>query len=120
MTEHKARRLKLGDRIEVFHRGSRRPAQPGCVTGFGTNDEGEFNIRVRLDGLHGNGLTRSGRVRQADWYHYVHLRLPTVLDPLPANVYADFLEEHGFPDAAVALREAFPLVPASEIPTRPA
>lgn len=30
-------------------------------------------------------------------------------DPLSANVYADWLEENNYPEAAAALRKAFPL-----------
>lgn len=30
-------------------------------------------------------------------------------DPIKANVYADWLEEMGYSEAAVALRNAFPL-----------
>lgn len=53
------------------------------------------------------GRARNGR-RLADvWRDWGHIRWP--IDPVPANIYADFLEDHGFPEAAAKLREAFPL-----------
>lgn len=38
------------------------------------------------------------------------LHTPTPGERLQANIYNDWLEEHGFPEAGKALRDAFPLI----------
>jgi hypothetical protein len=35
-------------------------------------------------------------------------------NPVRPNIFVDWLDDHGFSDAAQALREAFPLIPLEE------
>jgi hypothetical protein len=113
MTEEEARALKPGDRVEI---GDRRLFCPGLpraarVTGFAANERGELCVRIRRDGPSGDGLTPSGKVRQPEVFHHSYLRRLPALPPIPANVYADWLDEQGEHRAAALLREAFPLGP---------
>ena len=109
LTDDEVAGLKRGDKVlALYMRGS-------CV------EWAEVEVvAARLDGVRsynrGHALVRrvglsktGGRfpcvVRFGD-----ELRdLPPDLPPAPANVYADWLEDHGHPEAAAALRAAFPL-----------
>lgn len=72
---------------------------------------GRATARVRR-----RGLTNAGRPYPTTRRFPEDLRRPP--DPLPANVYADYLEDRGEPAAARKLREAFPLATPQEPPAR--
>lgn len=55
------------------------------------------------------GKTKAGRRYGLMEIRSTYLTKVGKLDPLPANVYADFLEEEGFSEAADRLRAKFPL-----------
>jgi hypothetical protein len=61
-----------------------------------------------------DGVTRAGKRYPIQVYRPQELSRAGHLDPEPANVYADFLEECGEPRAAALLRAAFPLGPPAE------
>lgn len=58
------------------------------------------------------GTDKIGRRYKSILVQCTHLALP--IDPEPANVYADWLEDHNEPEAAAKLRQAFPLSQDSE------
>lgn len=104
MTYGEVRLLKRGDAVEtridgkmvrveyVYHYGPDHPTWPGLAF------------------LRRPGRDRAGREFPMIRRGYEDLRpSPESLDPAPANVYADWLEDHGEYKAAAMLRKAFPL-----------
>lgn len=55
------------------------------------------------------GLTKRGRLKPANTFNPLSIRLSRVQNRTTANVYADWLLENGEPLAAIKLREAFPI-----------
>lgn len=68
-------------------------------------------IHLRNAGLNAGGYFRGWRDPKSAMKYLSRAlaRVSPALDPLPANVYADWLEEHGEGAAAAKLRAAFPL-----------
>ena len=103
MTVEELRALKVGDRVWTDHSGQRDVL---CVvTNWPFQDRGTWFVSIRrVD------LVSSHRVnRDAS-----RLILFERRDSFTANVYADWLEENGEPQAAVKLRAAFPISPPVE------
>jgi FAD/FMN-containing dehydrogenase len=113
MTDEQAARLREGDTVLALVRGEWRPEQVVYIKTWGRKRVVTF-VRTRQP-----GLTPSGRLRE------LLRRLPRDLchshdyAPEPANVYADFLEEHGHPEAADLLRKSFPLADGRPDPKPP-
>ena len=104
MTRAEAARLREGEVVEV-----RGPGGDGAWAKATVLYPGAGGAFVAL---RRRGLTPAGNRR-----HHIErlardVRRPP--DPLPANVYADWLEEAGQYQAADMLRAAFPLGPAAE------
>lgn len=100
MTDEEARALKVGDRVLTRVCGKTRVVVVEDIVTFGTR---HLWFQVR----------RPGRDRRGRRYEPLS-RIPRYLtapDDGTGHVYADFLEEHGFPEAAAALRGAFPMAP---------
>lgn len=119
MTEQEALALKPGDRVEAYYydtglrvavvvrvyiveerdyatvRGI-RGLYDGCKVGD------FYSCRVRPLGRTARGGAYPSTIRFADELRRSH-------DPIAANVYADWLEESGYLEAAAALRKRFPL-----------
>jgi hypothetical protein len=116
MTLEEAFSLRRGDVVETRITGS-RGWLPVEVVGFGyrSNRVADVLVKVRRP-----GRMASGRIFPSFWRAPLSLRRPDRLDPVPANVYADWLEEHGFSAAAAALRKEFPLATGkpSTVPSR--
>jgi hypothetical protein len=111
MTEGEALALKPGDAVEFM---GPRGWEPGIVGDAWVHPRsGLPYVTVRRP-----GATRAGHKLPAFSRSVLRLRRPVNLDPLPANVFADWLDDHDFPEAAAALRRAFPLGPPAEIASR--
>jgi hypothetical protein len=111
MTEQEALKLKPGDKVEVHQcQGGRNHQWKWKVATFLGLDllhSSNFTLRVlkyRIDGLTAKG--REKPIRQAVAMYF--RRIPNH-NPVSANVYADYIDEHGEHKAAALLREAFPL-----------
>jgi hypothetical protein len=96
--------LKEGDEVEVrFGRERVR-----CLVAGGTYvlavRRGRWTVLLRRKGFDGAGKRFPVFRRPA-----AEARLVRKYDPVRGNIYADYLEEHGFAEAADALRAAFPL-----------
>jgi hypothetical protein len=123
MTEAEALALAPGTLVEVKLRAGPEKGRWVLmrierVYKIDSHRRGRRGVRVWVgDGL-GTSQTTSGRKRHAlPNLPASRVRLPAALpplDPLPANVYADWLEEHGEHRAAALLREAFPLGPPED------
>lgn len=118
MSDEEARKVKVGDvlrakineryvLVEVEKVENRFLYKP-----LGKPDVMRTNFTVRRKGAKkfdkiGNplGNTYSLRPDEVGWAADHECKK----DPLTANVFADFLQENGFPDAAKALRSAFPV-----------
>jgi hypothetical protein len=114
MTEEEALALNPGDRVEVKVDGKWATA---TVLKSGTGDlrfRGQTWVSMRRVGLTHSGRPFNRIVRHG--WELKHVRLVRRLDPLTANVYADWLDDRGQHEAARMLREAFPLGPPAELP----
>lgn len=99
MTEEEAKKLQMGERVEVRIQnvGWRQAVVIWkCYTVLHPQ---RLKVQVRRK--------RTGERSLWYWRECQDVRHPS--DPRPANVYADYLEEHGETRAAAMLREAFPL-----------
>jgi uncharacterized protein (TIGR02996 family) len=119
MTEQEARSLLPGERL-LTHIGKRtaqvrvveverwteaaitatRLYSPGWRPDINPGDARKVHVREET-------LYPSGRIKPLIRRSPIALRHPP--EPVAANVYADFLEEHGHPEAAALLRKSFPL-----------
>ncbi len=102
MTDEEASKLNPGDYVEV--RISGKPTLAEVVMVHPRLDTtGDQLIMMRRKGrrCHGWYYPRFSR-----WSN--EIRRADALNPTDANVFADWLEEHGEPRAAAMLREAFP------------
>lgn len=101
MTEQEALALKPGDRVEAKMGDTWRHCKVLHVLSF--NDGSFHTMLVRRIGLQRNG-------REFTPIYKWNLKQ---LRPVGANyaqqVYADWLEQEGYPEAAAALRKRFPL-----------
>jgi hypothetical protein len=91
-------KIKPGDTVTAFISGEERE----CVV-----------LRMLFNGMvliRRLGKTTAGRKYPTMQYHLNHLRLHRKYDPFTANVFADFLEENGYIEAAQLLRSKFPMV----------
>lgn len=98
------RHLKIGDFVDCLI--SNKWTICTVVTALPPNlcyPKGCIDFSVRPNGLHLSGR----RKRLIRIHHYTKIRKR--YDGLTANVYADFLDERGFTDAANVLRQSFPL-----------
>lgn len=119
MTDHEKERQLLsltpGDVVEMKYAG--RAGWYEAVVEMVNQNTGM--IIVRPVGLTASGRRRAERrynLNRAPWM-MSSIRLPIVppgASRLRANVFADYLDDRGFPDAARCLREAFPLMPVEE------
>lgn len=125
MTEDEALKLKPGNRVEMKSgKSGWRIAtvvkvvlwdQAGIDSAFRhwTNGPPAF-IKVgsvRSVAVRSVCLTTAGRKSPVIYKNLLRLRpYNSPFDPITGNVFADWLEEHDFLDAANALRKAFPLV----------
>ena len=102
MTHEEARKLKPGDRVEILYKGEWLRATVLKVD----RSWAIFGARPAVS-CQPSGLTPKGRGRRpvARWPEEV--RPPR--DPVSANVFSDWLDDHGFVEAADALRKAFPI-----------
>lgn len=103
MTNAEALALKPGDRVEVKDLHGRKWF-PATVRRAFPEAIGRFLVSVLPD-----GVTRTGRRRPWRSVQPRRLRPAPHLDPFLGNVFSDWLEEHGYTEAASALRKAFPL-----------
>jgi hypothetical protein len=112
MTAEEAMTLPVGDVVEalVTHQKQRWVRAMVVITHEGTAF-GRLLFGVRREGLNANGKPYCAvMLRRRN-----ELRLVRHLEPLPANVYADFLDDRGQHEAARMLREAFPLGPPADV-----
>ena len=100
MTDDEALRLVPGDHVRTFISGQERLAV--VVANYGRLWDGAVGIRVRRVGQTPTGRPHNGRRR-----HARDLQPAVRPDDGSYGVYADWLEEHGFAEAAGALRAAF-------------
>jgi uncharacterized protein (TIGR02996 family) len=107
VTDEEALALKPGQRVEALvgrhhhYLGRHEEWRPAVVRGCWRKRNRGVAVAVTLEGWHVRHPYRQlgpGKVRDPR-------------DPLPANVYADFLDERGEYRAAALLRGAFPLGP---------
>lgn len=77
-------------------------------------EQGKGTVRVRRDGFVRAGWKYPSIIRNLN-----QVWPQTVPDPLSANVYADWLEEHGEEKAAEMLRAAFPLAAPAGVAAHP-
>lgn len=105
MTEVEVNKLRGGEKVLCRMAGKWRVSTVTEVCRYLEREDGEvYWIGVRRDGLAPNGKTYPVRGRKPH-----NLKLIAALDPQPANVYADFLDDAGEHKAAALLREAFPI-----------
>jgi hypothetical protein len=103
MTEDEARQLKKGDRVMVHVAGKWRPEVVVRLEDTWGASAGKYvAVRSRKP-----GRRPGGQLFKVNWYRSEEIR--RAWDAVPANVYADFLEENGHPEAAALLRKHFPL-----------
>jgi hypothetical protein len=109
MTLEEAIRLRPGDAVEVLSKGA---WVPGVVTAlpvlYHTVNTDEPYVDVKCS-RRGHARRVEQCAHHPDPRHESVRFAPPPLLPGPANVYADWLEDHGHPKAAQLLREAFPL-----------
>jgi uncharacterized protein (TIGR02996 family) len=96
MTDEEARKLRPGDEVVVAVSGRPRIAEVVDLSLLARDPW----VRTRLPG--GRVLADRDPFELLLW-----CRRPT--NVLTANVYADFLDDHGHHEAAALLRQAFPL-----------
>jgi hypothetical protein len=110
VTDAEALKVKVGDRVIVKRYGARRNV-PAVVVEIGrighpsTHPAINISLRVRCEGTRRRIYRRPWQVIAAGH-----------LEPLTANVYADWLDENGEHGAADKLRRAFPLSPPDSVP----
>jgi hypothetical protein len=118
MTEEEALDLEPGDEVEVLLRGGPGRGHWAPARVLYTRDfrglkglpSARQHVCVRVRAAPGTPTPPGVRITNHRSFESPRVRLPlTRLDPVPANVYADFLEEHGHAEAAALLRKAFPL-----------
>lgn len=104
MTAEEAMRLREGQPVQArYSDGWKAAVVVGEPWGIFSPHGKIVRCRVRREGTTVNGQRLPARARPQE-----HIRLVPP-PPAPANIYADWLEDHGHPAAAQALREAFPL-----------
>lgn len=101
MTHEEALKLKPGDVVKTYINGKDRVA---FATHVYEAVNGEIYVICRRAGKTDSG----GRFPQVDRHCGMVER--STLDAIAANIYADYLDERGFTDAATCLRQEFPLV----------
>jgi hypothetical protein len=104
MTDAEVRALKSGQQVEARYESGWRSV---VIVEVCEQPWNGFRPLVAL--VRRGGLTPSGCLYPTLYLWSDSLRLPQHLDPVPANIYADWLDEHGEYRAATMLREAFPL-----------
>lgn len=107
MTREEAMALKIGDVVEAKLSGKWVKARVSGDAWIDPNERLEFlatKLKVRRPGVDAGGRPHGSWTKTAN-----EVRLLAYLEPAAANVYADWLEEHGELRAAQKLREAFPL-----------
>jgi uncharacterized protein (TIGR02996 family) len=116
MTEEEALRLKPGDTVLVKSRSGYRKApidqeQDEAIARLMASVFGQTAVRekrlvlyvaIRWPELRPNGRRFPPQRRYSEALRHAP-------EPIAANVYADFLEENGHPEAADLLRKHFPL-----------
>ncbi len=95
-------RIEVGDIVKV--KINKKWCRATVVQFMGIFDGGKF-CYVRRLGVNSN----TGRQYQKVCKRTSGLIPLPKSDPLSASVYADYLEEHGFSEAAQCLREGFPI-----------
>jgi hypothetical protein len=118
MTDEEAQGLKEGDEVEVLLRGGPRKGRwvrarvlyARDYRGLKDLPSARRHVCVRVKATTGTPTPPGVRIISHRSFESPRVRLPlTRLDPVPANVYSDWLEEHGHAEAAGLLRKAFPL-----------
>lgn len=104
MNQEETAKLKIGDRVELR---IRRKWHSAIVESSPRPDDIAVHLTRRLP---------CGALAHY-WSNPDHIRPPRGFPPDAANVFADWLEERGFIEAALALRAAFPFCPAEGAPT---
>jgi len=106
VTRGEALKLKNGDHVEALIGRHRRLARVDmALAGREAGRPAEL-----MDYIY---VRQPGRTAAGRRYPWTARRLNDVratgYRPEPANIYADWLDDNGHPEAAAALREAFPL-----------
>lgn len=106
MTKKEALKLQVGERLEAFLGNEWVPVYTVPYDDSYQPQEGYAVGTVFV------AFRRAGRTRSGSLYPWRQapadcLRRPA--NPIPANVYADWLEENGYDEAGQELRKAFPL-----------
>lgn len=105
MTEEEAKALKKGDRVSVWaHKERQYVAAKVSSVIPRSYPAGAVIVYLRRMGKTASG-SRYPLVSKFPWDVYP----PPARDTTTANVFADWLEDEGFTDAASALRLAFPI-----------
>lgn len=113
LTDEEARQLKVGDLVLCRIGKSTatceitRTAEHIKQDWRGTD---YWQVRLRKVGTSMSGARFPDQAKSAYQLFHYHGKQ----DIVRANVFADFLEEKGFSEAATALRQAFPLIPLEE------
>jgi hypothetical protein len=113
MTDEEALRLHPGQRVEAYmiKRGTGGAAWWPAVVVEVDDWRSASNWRSVVVSVRPLGVTPKGHRYAERWIRSRQISIPWAKDNLPANVYADFLDEKGEHQAADLLREAFPLGP---------
>jgi hypothetical protein len=104
MTNAEVRALKPGQQVEARYESGWR-----SVVIVEVREQPWDGYRPLVVLARRGGLTSKGHLYPTWYFGPDSVRPPQHLDPVPANIYADFLDEHGEHRAAAMLREAFPL-----------
>lgn len=110
MTSEEALSLRVGDVVELDRTFGKKAGWVRAVivrTVYVEHRElGDiYLVSMRRDGLNRNGKKHSSRIVSTKF-----LRRPPHYDPTTSNIFADYLQERGFHEAAEVLRTAFPIV----------
>jgi hypothetical protein len=106
MTDDEALGLVPGDRVvtKVGTTAGLAATVVGVCDGRGVKWLGCVRVTVRRDGVDKNGRRLPAMDRRP-----AAIELLSRIDPLAANIFADWLEENGELRAAMKLRAAFPV-----------
>src|SRR5262249_9187398 len=102
MTGEEALKLKVGDLVECWYTDKAVKCEVVEV-------ESDERVIVRRRGDWGTGLSPEHRRYPGVAKHPSRLRRDRAYVPDVANIYADFLEEKGYTEAADVLRGEFPI-----------
>jgi len=116
MTDEQAHNLRRGDTVEIRMRGAGGglPAVlwlAGLVTSLEVHMGGDDDPVIVLVNVRTPVQTQPGERYRYHQRNAEEVRYPR-LDPTAANVFADWLEDHGEYKAAIMLRKEFPAVDA--------